>query len=181
MANKEGKTLFSSLLSSEKSKKWLIFLLLLGMGLIFFSELLPQKEKQEETAQENPPRLTTEEYVAGLENKLEEMVSAIAGGACSVTLTVESGYKTVLAQEDKESLQEAEGKSSQSRETSYIVIKNADGSQSTVQVVQEEPQIRGVVVLCPNGKNAQVQQQVISAVTTVLHISSARVCVLNSN
>ena len=181
MTSKDGKKTLAAFFSQEKASKWLILILLLGIGIIFLSELLPDRAKEEEPEQGEESLASTEKYVEDLEAKLEEMISRITGGEACVTLTAESGYKTILAQEDKESQQESDGRSSQSRENSYIVVKNADGSQSTVQVLQEEPQIRGVVVLCKNGDDAQVQQQIISAVTTVLHISSARVCVLNSN
>ena len=167
------------LLQNEKIRKWLILLLLAGIALIFLSEFLPSPKNVE--APRMPEGDDTEIYVNRMEEKLTAMVSAMTGAEARVVLTVDVGYQSVLAQEGKEDLQEAEGKSSRSSENGFIIIKNADGSQSAVQILRKEPVIRGVVVLCKNGNRAEVQQAVLDAVTTVLHISSARVCVSEIN
>ena len=39
------------------------------------------------------------------------------------------------------------------------------------------PTIAGILIVCQGGDRADVENRIITAVTTVLHISSARVCV----
>ena len=60
-------------------------------------------------------------------------------------------------------------------------MKSADGSQTALAVTELEPVVKGVVVVCPRGDELLIKQSVVEALTTALHISSARVCVLHAN
>lgn len=68
--------------------------------------------------------------------------------------------------------------SSDDSETSYILVKESDGSQKALAVTEISPEIRGVVVVCGGSSDPELQQKIIDAVTTALQISSARVCVV---
>ena len=47
----------------------------------------------------------------------------------------------------------------------------------TYSRIEIMPQIRGVLVVCPNGNNTVIKEMVKGAVVTVLDISSKKVCV----
>ena len=102
-------------------------------------------------------------------------------------VTLESGTRQVYATQEKKSAGSTEEQAGQSTirsqsnddsETSYIIIKDSDGSQKALSVTEISPEIRGVVVVCGNSGDAKLQQDIINAVTTALQISSARVCVV---
>ena len=57
-------------------------------------------------------------------------------------------------------------------------MEDSDGSQKALSVTEISPEIRGVVVVCGKGSDAELQQNIINAVTTALQISSTRVCVV---
>ena len=59
-------------------------------------------------------------------------------------------------------------------------MKDADGAQKALKVTEVQPIIKGVVVVCDGGDDPTVQQNVVSAVTTALDITSVRVCVIKA-
>ena len=70
------------------------------------------------------------------------------------------------------------GLGNESSETKYILVRDADGSEQALAVMEVEPVVKGVIIVCQGGNNPTVQQNIINAVTTALDISSARVCVV---
>ena len=129
--------------------------------------------------------VTAEQYCKTLEEKLTKLVSGISGaGRCEVLVTLENmGEKIYLSDGNRtsdrtEEAIEGENKTSEkiSSEDQIVVI---DGGDSEIGIVSKElqPEIRGVVVVCEGGGSSVVNQRVVSAVTTALNISSARVYV----
>ena len=132
-----------------------------GILLIFLSGLFGQKSGKEEV----PQTVSTEDYAHQLEESLLEIVRAITGeDDAQVMVTLESSSRQVYAQEEKKSAGNTQEQSDQS------TIR----SQST----EISPEVRGVVVVCGNSENVELQQSIIDAVTTALQISSTRVCVV---
>lgn len=160
---------------------------LIGIFLIFLSGYLPQKEEEVQNVQEEMTVSETEKYARELEKSLADIVSRISGaGETKVLVTMEKGSQTVYAREEKKTTQSTGGsetglgrsEENESTETKYILIKGADGSQQALAVMEVEPVVKGVIIVCQGGSNPVVQQNIINAVTTALDISSARVCVV---
>lgn len=188
--NTSPKNLFRRLAENEKSRK---ILLLVGIGaivLIFVSSYFSKEKPKEAEPVEKQTVMTTEEYTKQLEESLTSLISGIEGvGEVDVMVTLEKGVEHVYATEEKKSKQTTEDKASdQDRksqehdnvETSYIIVKDADGSQKALAVTEVQPVVKGVVVVCGGGDNPTVQKNVTGAVTTALNVSSARVCVVKS-
>jgi stage III sporulation protein AG len=106
-----------------------------------------------------------------------------------VLVTIEKGVENVYATEQKTSKQvtsnqgsetTAKSQENDNTETTYIVIKDADGGQQAIAVTQIQPVVKGVVVVCDGGSDATVEQQIVNAVTTALDISSTKVCVVSA-
>lgn len=114
---------------------------------------------------------TNEEYTARVENKIEQMVSAICGGDAKVIVTLECGEETQYAR-DLNSESDASGGKSVSEE--YVVMS---GKEALVQRVIE-PKIRGIAVACKGGDDAALQLRIISALSCAYGISSCRICVV---
>ena len=153
---------------------------LVGMGLILCSELMPQaSEEAEPLVQEQS---SSEQYVRSMEERLKEILSQIDGaGECSVMVTLRESSRSVYASEDKSTTQTSQGQqntqNTSSSEQKLVLVESRDGQSSPVIEKIVEPQIGGVIVVCEGGGSAQVQSQVIEAVTTVLGIRSTQVCV----
>ena len=191
----EKKLSFRKLLTGlAENKTYRTVLIAVGLGLmalIFLSGFFGSKSA--EPAQEtlaSADQTTVEDYAAQLENSLTTMLSRIKGvGAVEVMVTIEKGVENIYATEQKTSKQVSNDKSSDTdtknqendnTETTYILVKGADGGQQAIAVTQIQPVVKGVVVVCDGGDNAAVEQQVIQAVTTALDITSAKVCVVSS-
>lgn len=172
---------------SDNVRRWILILGLAGIALIFLSGFFGQKENTEST--EIPDAYSSEQYAQQLEENLLEIVRAITGEEdAQVMVTLESGARQVYATEEKRSAGNSEEQSNESTvrtqsnddtETNYIIVKDSDGSQRALAVTEISPEIRGVVVVCGSSGDAELQQQIIDAVTTALQISSARVCVVS--
>lgn len=177
---KQEKTFFKWISDPEKWRKWVVIFGLAGIVLIFFSGFFGKTQKEEKIENSESASVTT--YAQQLEEKLCGMVDVITGqSGAQVILTMERGTEQVYATEQKKSTESAGEKQSDDTETTYILVKKADGSQTALAVTELEPVVKGVVVVCPRGDETEIRQSIIDALTTVLHISSARVCVLCAN
>ena len=187
---KENKQpLFTKLAENQTYRKVIIIACLIGIALIFLSGLFKSDgSESEKKSSEN--EVTPQQYALQLENSLTDIVTKIQGvGNAEVLVTLERGTQYVYATEEKKSNQTTEDKSdgtvtkneeNDNSEEKYIIIKDANGGQKALAVTQVQPIIKGVVVVCDGGDNPTVQQNIVSAVTTALDISSVRVCVIKA-
>lgn len=189
----EKKTMQKLLTKLTEQKKYRKILIFAGLGLmavIFLSGFLEQKPAEETEPETIMTDRTIEDYAADLEADLAEMIRHIHGaGEVQVMVTIEKGVENIYATERKSSKQITNDKSADfdtknqeqdNTETTYILLKDADGGQQAVAVTQIQPIVKGVVVVCDGGSNVQVEREIINAVTTALDISSAKVCVVSA-
>lgn len=162
-------------------KNYLYVLIAVGAILLLFS-FVPEK-KTNETAS---VVYTSEQYITDTEKKLKKIISEMLGtNNISVMITLNNSVENVFADSTKintditENLGGGDSKTEQSdsKENQYIIIKDENGNEQALVVTQIMPQIRGVLVVCPNGNNAVIKEMVKGAVVTVLDISSKKVCV----
>ncbi len=194
MANQDKETakgLLKRFAENEKARRILVLIGIGAIGLIFVSSYFSSSKKPAETQPAAVQAgITTGEYTTQLEANLTRLVSGIDGvGEVTVMVTLEKGVEHIYATQEKKSQQTTEDKASEQDvknqaqnqvETSYILVKDADGSQRALSVTEVQPVVKGVVVVCEGGDNPTVQQNVTEAVTTALNISSARVCVVKA-
>lgn len=168
--------------SGDKKVRLLIAAGILGIALIFLSNLKTQQETPKTDAQEDSAAVMSE-LAAGTEEKLEKMVQSIQGaGRCSVTVMFENGVEYVYASDSKsnaDNIDEGEGGKKQERSSaeSNVIIVDAGKRKEALKVKEIQPKVRGVVVICDGGSDPVVKQLVTDAVTTALNISSAKVFV----
>ncbi len=188
---KEGKdSLFDKLAKNEFYRKIIIAACAVGIALIFLSGYFKPSTSSANTASSSQPTLTADQYAIQLESSLTDIVTRIQGaGTAKVLVTLERSTEYVYATEEKRSNQTNEDKSggsttkneeNDSTETKYLLVKDADGAQQALAVTEVQPIIKGVVVVCDGGDNPAVQQNIITAVTTALDITSVRVCVIKA-
>lgn len=187
-----GKGFLEKLAENEKYRRIIIAAGLVGIALIFLSGLLKSGDSGGGGSPpvSSQPTATAEEYADRLEQNLEQILSSIQGaGNAKVLVTLEQTVEYVYATEEKKSNQTTQDKSgtdsqktetNDSDETTYIVVRDADGSERALPVTEVQPVIKGVVVVCDGGDNPTVQQNITNAVTTALHVSSIRVCVIKA-
>lgn len=123
---------------------------LLGILLIGIAPMLKTDGAKKQFQQETVP--SAEEYAAALESRLEGILGRIDGvGEVEVMITLKSGY-------------------------TYTYVMVEDGGSPLVTALNE-PEIKGVVVVCAGGGAPKVVAQVTAAVKTALDISSAKITV----
>ena len=163
-------------------QKYIYILLALGV-LLLISSFIPEKK----TPTDSDTTYTSEQYINDTESKLENILSKMLGSKnINVMITLNNSVENVFADTTKVNTDITENSGSNdtkteqkdSKENQYIIITDENGNEQALILTQVMPQIRGVLVVCPNGNNTVIKEMVKSAVVTVLDISSKKVCVV---
>ena len=173
-----------AIFASDKKIKWVVLIGFIGILLILFSEFFPQKTKIPQDAVSVSS--DNETFCKQTEEKLYQLVSSIQGvGEAQVWVTLESGVEYVYLQEEVRNTDttkdyDEEGvktlREKDNSEQKYILV-NKNGEEQPLIQKQLEPTVQGVVIVCEGAGSAQVNEQVVNAVTCALGISSKRVYV----
>ena len=112
-----------------------------------------------------------------MEEKIYHLVSSIQGvGEAQVWVTLESGVEYVYLQEEVRNTDttkdyDSEGvktlREKDNSEQKYILV-NKNGEEQPLIQKQLEPTVQGVVVVCEGASSAQVNEQIVNAVTCAL-------------
>ncbi|MDR0739055.1 MAG: hypothetical protein LBF33_02775 [Oscillospiraceae bacterium] len=169
---------------SEKSKKLIFPLGILGVFLIFASSFLNHNKSFEANKRQN---IDPKEYTEKMQQKIENLVSNIEGaGKSQVLITLENGSETVYAREEKKQKESSEDKeknelsklkTSDDTQTKYITVKNSDGTEKALPIKELEPTVKGVAIVCEGGSKKKVRKKIIETVKTVLNITEKKVYV----
>ena len=166
------------------SKKLMLVLVLFAAGLValLFSELGQSREEKVPQETTTLQKASAQEYVQSLEERITSIISSIDGaGSTRVMITLESGSEDVyLHNYDYGEDVDEDGAGNREVKNEYVVVDNS-GEENGIVIRVEEPKIRGVAVVCEGGGNDYVKAQIISTVTALLDISSARVSVAKMN
>lgn len=166
------------------SKKLMLVLVLFAAGLValLFSELGQSREEKIPQETTTLQKASAQEYVQSLEERITSIISSIDGaGSTRVMITLESGSEDVyLHNYDYGEDVDEDGAGNREVKNEYVVVDNS-GEENGIVIRVEEPKIRGVAVVCEGGGNDYVKAQIISTVTALLDISSARVSVAKMN
>lgn len=156
----------------KHKEKLLVLACLFGVLLILLSEFVStgsSSKKAEST--------DYQQYTASLENKTENIISSIDGvGKCKVMITLQETDENFYAQNTDESTDNG----SISKKSEYVLYED-NNNDSPVLIKQSFPKVMGVAVVCQGGDNANVKEKVISAVSSLFGISSAKISVSKIN
>lgn len=154
---------------------------IIGILLIGFSSLIPQKEKQEQINTANQ-ETDCEEYRKLLEEQVKEIVVGLTGDeSASVVITLETGVRYSYASETEENINDSVGNDKSDSESkikkNYITVKSKDGGEEPLLITRYMPTVRGVAVVCNAANNQKICQSITDAVTAALGITSKKVYV----
>lgn len=165
------KQALGGLLQKEKAVKLVVLLGICGIALIGLSSFWEPSGQQDAPAESSVRR-------GELEESLCRIVTAITGEAQpTVVVTLSDNGRSLYAADERESGRQEESASSQERETSPILLEDAQGNQHALTVTQTQPEVQGVVVVSDFAGDPAVREKLLAAVCTALDLSSARVCV----
>lgn len=156
---------------NDKKIKVIIAIGLIGIILIFFSELFTNSNENKNYDVESS--VNYEDYTASLEEKLEDVISSIDGvGRCKIMITLENTNESVYATDNE--LKSDENSVNQKDE--YVLYQTDEG-ETPVLIKEYLPQVQGVTVICDGGDNRQIQEKIINSVTALFNIPTSRVSV----
>lgn len=180
MSEKSFKNRLSGFLKTKKGQKAVVISLIVAAALIALSDFVPFSREE---PQEKEKTVTAEEYSYTLSQRLEEMLSSMSGvGECKVMVTLKGSEESVYVTEEKENSDteqksDGSGKTSNQKETGYIIIEDGSGGQTALSSKVISPEINGVLIVCDGGSSPSVKEKVTSAVKTALGIGSDRIYV----
>lgn len=123
-------------------------------------------------------------YEQQLEERLERLISQVEGaGEVTVMVVLEGGEQAVYAQARQESTDTVtdalNGGSIRSSYTSdYVLIDDGGGSYALTETTLL-PAVKGVAVVCTGAGDTRVVNRIVMLISTVLGITTNRICVTN--
>lgn len=107
-----------------------------------------------------------DEYVKGLENKLEKSLSLLSGaGKVTVIISIESGKETVLA-------------TVKANEQGIFKEEPFTVGGKTVVLTETYPKISGVIIVAEGANNLSVRVSIINAASVFLNVNSDKIQIL---
>lgn len=176
MFNGVLKEKLESIQKNPKTIKIVVFCGIIIIALIYLFDFFTPKN---DIKSDDQTTFQAEEYKTALEKQLTSNLQNISGvGKVKVMITLESN-REVIYENQKEydkSLDENGEKYSEKKNT--VIVDSGNSDNGLIKRINE-PEIRGVLVVCDGGGNASVKAKVSEAVEKLFKISSARVCVTN--
>lgn len=183
-------------LNSEAKEKILIvfllgvFFLLIATPVSNFSDKTKNRKtdtKEDETiiSQPDTKKVSNDEYISYLENKLEQTIGGMDGaGRVMVMITLKDGGEKILDKnrpyESATDTSKEEGKESVSEKIKSMqetVLVEQDGNTGPIVVKEQYPDIEGVVVLCEGGNNKELSLNIKEAVGALFSLDSHKIVV----
>lgn len=169
------------LFSKNKHMQSIYIILIIGVTLLFFTSSLFVKDGAKKTKEGDAPPVSTA-VDAALQNDLEKILSQIAGaGEVSVMITYEGTgekyYAADVTSESTSSSDSAQAEKSRTQESAKQSTKLITPSNEPVITKENFPKVQGVIVVCDGARDAQVRQDVITAVKAALNVADHKVSV----
>lgn len=170
LASKIKDGLMNFISSDSKHIKIIVAIGLVGIILIFASNLFDADEKKKEI---NDTSISYEEYTTQLEKRLKDLISSIDGvGECQVMITLENTTESVYATDveiknDDETINQKD----------EYVIYDSEKGETPMLIKEYLPKVQGVTIVCSGGENKAVREKIIQSVTSLFNISTNRVSV----
>ncbi len=190
----EEQNLVSRMLKNDRLLKAVVFAGLIGIAVIFLSSMFTPSSDKKETNKADEQAIqntdTLNQYQQNLCEELGNMIASIDGaGKTKIMLTMEQTAQNVYASDNDIQNKESSQKNGDtqnadkqiSEKKSYIIVRQSDGSEGALTISKLMPTVKGVLVICEGGENALVRQRITEAVSAILDISSAHICVTKLN
>lgn len=129
----------------------------LGVALLIMGNARSDSANGTEASVSVPAEM--EEYARALEEKICRFCEQVEGvGEASVTVSLESGYRRVYAQDD----------------SSYVLV-GSGASRGTVYLTEEPPEIGGIAVVCTGGGDPTVCRRLVGLLSAAYGIGANKI------
>jgi len=160
----------------KADKKLLIIVAVgvLGMALIFASEIKPAEKHTSQTSQ----TAETVSYEESIEKKLRELVESIDGaGEAQVMIVFASSQESVFAKDTDEDIESGENAGSKKTKSKYIIVENGAGENGLLTKAVY-PVVNGVAIVCDGAGDSVIKQRIIETVSALFDINSKNISVV---
>lgn len=183
----EGKGLLNSMLNNDKMLKLMVVAIVVSIGLIVWGKGSTPEAPAVKPAVQTQPVENNKIYSLekSLENKLSENLQQMEGvGRVQVSVSLASSFKSDYAKNANvvkrttEETDKAGGtrKSTEVTENDQLVLPT--GAAQPVIVMEESPEIAGVLIIAEGAKEPQVRETIHTAVRTLLNIPASKITVV---
>lgn len=173
---------------SDKMLIGLAALVVVGISLIYLGKGPVTSPSSIETKSAATAAMTTNSGISVLEKELESKLQANiqqmeGAGKVQVSVSFSTGLKTEYArnQNTTKSTTKETDKTGGTRETTSVSDNNQlvmpSGSSQPVMVMEDRPEVAGVLVIAEGARDPQVREEIHTAIQTLLNIPSARITV----
>ncbi len=173
-----------------KKKNALFIIGLVGIFMLFISDILASEIPNSESMQESETISTSlneaQQYADYIEEQLIEAVSNMQGvGKTQIMITIETPIETIYAknvQNDNETTINEDGthNTQSSYQNEHIIIQNSNNDMPLIEM-QLLPEIKGVAIICEGGDDITVVSRITELVSVVLGVPTNRICVTKMN
>lgn len=165
------------LLIKLKSDKKLLLILavgILGMALIFLSEVKTSSDK----SQKDPLPSETATYEESVEKKLKALVESIEGaGRAEVMIVFASSKESVFAKDSDEDNEKDEKSESKKTKSKYVIVEN-DNGENGLLTKAVYPSVSGVAIVCDGAGDSVIKQRIVETVSALFDINSKNISVV---
>lgn len=160
-------------LKEDKRVLIIIAVGILGMALIFLSELKPE-EKNSKIGDESQ----SVSYEEAVENKLEKLVESIEGaGNAEVMVIFESSKESVFAKDTDEDVEKNNSDGFQKTKSKYIIVENDEGENGLL-TKNVYPKVCGVAIVCDGAGDSVIKQRIVETVCALFDINTTNISVV---
>lgn len=169
------------LFGKNKHMQGIYIILIIGVAILFFTSSFFVRDGTK-TAKEDTVRVSSA-VGKELQTELEDILSQIAGvGEVSVMITYEgTGEKyyaaDVTSESSTNSSDTAGQETSREQESAKQSTKLITPSNEPVLTKENYPKVQGVIVVCDGARDAQVKQDITSAVRAALDVADHKISV----
>ncbi len=161
-------------LKTDKKLLLIVAVGVLGMALIFFSEIKPETKK-DNTALITNASVSYEETV---EKKLKDLIESIDGaGKAQVMVVFESSKESVFAKDLDEDTENGEKTDSKKTKSKYIIIEKS-GEENGLLTKNVYPSVSGVAIVCDGAGDSVIKQRIVETVSALFDINSKNISVV---
>jgi len=163
---------------TPKNIKIIVLVIIFVIAIIIFMGVGNSEKTSKNSVIDDDNYTSTLEYSETLERKLENVLNKISGaGNVSVMLTLEGSPELVYASDENSKISN-NGSSSTSTNSSTPIIIETAGSSNPLILTENLPKVKGVIVVSTGANNVAIKLDILNAVSTLLDISTEKICVL---
>lgn len=165
-------------LKDNNKAKILVIIAIAGLALILISDLIkPAENKQQDNVKIDEMSVNTDEYKLQIQKELKNILSKISGvGNVDVMMTIEGSTEYVFAEEFTTKSDSGVDTNSQDYSNKYVTIDKGTTNEALIKKILK-PQVAGVIIVCDGGNNPQIIEKIYQAASSVLNISSSKICI----